>query len=395
MIDTMSSRSLAVATAAALLLATAACQDQNAPATRATQIRGSADVRIAENPRPPEGSRLGWEIGPEPTVSIGGAEGEDAYLFDRVAAAATLSDGRIVVADAGSNEVRVFDALGIHLTTWGGEGEGPGEFQDLHGLARWPGDSLAVWDYAPYGGVSIFDPEGNLSRVLSFGADRSRKNITVLRVAALLTDDQARSGDGTGLRIRHRGYEIRDAEGGVSASLGTLPAGEFFGFETRGRPVLMDVTFTRSVITATWHDLAVVSPNHDYEIRAFETDGALRRIVRMEHNLIPATQSLLALELGERSADERLKAMPLPETLPAFDAVMSDALDHLWVREYPVPGRETSYRLWTVFGPDGRVLGYVETPPGLWIQEIGADYILGRTVGDLGVQYVQKWPLRK
>ena len=34
--------------------------------------------------------------------------------------------------------------------------------------------------------------------------------------------------------------------------------------------------------------------------------------------------------------------------------------------------------LWTVFDPVGRILGFVETPDGLEIYEIGEDYILGR-----------------
>ena len=381
--------------ATALLLGTAACQqDQNALATPATQVRDSADVRIAENPRPPEGSRLGWEIGAEPTVTIGSADGDDPYIFHRVMSAVTLSDGRIVVGDAGSDEVRTFDPHGVHLASWGGKGEGPGEFPDFDGLARWRGDSIAAWDYDTSRGVSIFDSDGNLGRILYFVADRSRKNITVLRAGALLVDAQVPSGRGTGLRVRHSHYEIRDSGGRVSASFGTLPAAEFFRFEYRGMPGMTDVVFARSMTTAAWRDLAVVSPNYAYEIRAYAADGALRRIVRLDHTPIPATRSLRTLALGE-DLPEHLQAMPLPESLPAFRAVMSDALDHLWVREYPVPGRETPGPLWTVFDPEGRVLGYIETPPGLVIHEIGADYILGRTAGDLGVQRVVMWPLRR
>ena len=388
-------RTRPLSAATALLLGTAACQqDRNALATPATQVRDSADVRIAENPRPAEGSRLGWEIGAEPTVTIGSADGDDPYIFHRIMSVATLSDGRIVVGDAGSDEVRTFDPLGVHLTSWGGKGEGPGEFPDFDGLARWRGDSIAAWDYDTSRGVSIFDSDGNLGRILYFVADRSRKNITVLRAGALLVDAQVPSGRGTGLRVRHSHYEIRDSGGRVSASFGTLPAAEFFRFEYQGMSGMTDVTFARSMTTAAWRDLAVVSPNYAYEIRAYSTDGALRRIVRLDHTPIPATRSLRTLALGE-DLPEHLQAMPLPESLPAFRAVMSDALDHLWVREYPVPGRETPGPLWTVFDPEGRVLGYIETPPGLVIYEIGADYILGRTAGDLGVQRVVTWPLRR
>jgi len=54
--------------------------------------------------------------------------------------------------------------------------------------------------------------------------------------------------------------------------------------------------------------------------------------------------------LGEESLKNERKrvggyydAMPVPETLPAFDTIMSDALHHLWVREYPLPGRDVRW----------------------------------------------------
>ena len=83
------------------------------------------------------------------------------------------------------------------------------------------------------------------------------------------------------------------------------------------------------------------------------------------------------------------------EHYPAFASVMSDALDHLWVREYEVPGEERPGSLWTVFDAEGRVQGLVEMPAGLVIYEIGEDYILGKLRDELDIEYVQVWPLER
>ena len=392
----MNHRSPAVA-AAALLAGIAACGDGPNPGslTSALALRDSAGVRIAENPRPPEGSRLGWEVGPEPTVRIGSADGEDPYLFHRVWDMTALGDGRIAVADAGSEELRVFDSMGVHLATWGGRGEGPGEFRSLWAVARWPGDSVAAWEFHSNRGVSVFDSDGNLGRILRFPTVTTRTDITVLRTAAILTDHQVRSERGRGIRTLRRLYEFRDADGTVTASLGPYPASEMFERQRAGTTVWMEVPFNRSVITAAWHDLAVVTRNDIYEKRAYGTDGALRRMVRMDHTLIPATRSLLALEQEEPGHDPGDDEVPLPETLPAFDRVIADALDHLWVREYRIPGGDAPHPLWTVFDAEGRVLGHIETPRGLGIFEIGEKYVLGLAIQDLGVQQVQVWPLRR
>ena len=126
-----------------IALGAAACQqDEPSEGGSGTQPSDSAGIRIVENPPPAGGSRLGWRVGPGPAVSIGAVEGEVPYLFASAADATNLRDGRIVVVDRGSDELRVFDALGTHLATWGGRGEGPGEFIDLHHVDRWPGDSI-------------------------------------------------------------------------------------------------------------------------------------------------------------------------------------------------------------------------------------------------------------
>ena len=386
-----------IGTTATILLGAIACGDIRNPdsPTPAPRLRDSAGVRIAENPRPPAGSGLGWEIGPEPAVNIGSADGEDPYLFHRVWDMATLSGGRIAVADARAQEVRIFDLSGVHLATWGGEGEGPGEFRSLRGVARWRGDSVAAWEADSNRGVSLFDSAGKLGRVLRFAVAGSREDIMVLRVAAIVTSHDVGSGWGPELQAQQMVYDLRDADGNVTASLGPYPGYEMSERQRMAMTVWRSVPFTRSVRVAAWHDLAVISPNHTYEIRAFGTDGALRRIVRMDHTLVSATRSLLALQREESGDEDSDNDIPIPETLPAFDRVVADAVNHLWVREYRIPGQDAPRQPWTVFDPEGRVLGHVETPPELSVFEIGADYILGLATGDMGVQQVQVWPLRR
>lgn len=373
-----------------------ACTPDTPPPFSTTLLRDSAGIRIAENPRPPDGSGLGWQIGPEPTVTIGAAEGEDPYLLHRVGKAVTLSDGSIVVANGGSNEVRKFDPDGVHTGSWGGFGEGPGEFDELYQVARWRGDSIAAWDHYPHRGVSIFDSQGNLGRVVALGMGQPRRSITILRGGAFMADHWLRGESGSGLLVQEQVFEVRDADGVRTVSLAPLVGREFFEFQNRGMPVWMDIAFARKVHAAAWRDLAVVSRNDRYELRAYAADGALRHIVRVAHAPVPVTESLIAIEReewGQRGG--RFDDMPLPETLPAFSTIMSDALDHLWVREYDVPGRPGLEWLWTVFDPEGRVLGFVEMPEGLWVDEIGADHVLGRRVGEMGVVQVVMWPLRR
>ena len=158
-------------TIATMLLGIIGCQQDAEPTGRLdTEMRDSAGIRIVENTRPTTGSRLDWQIGPEPAVSIGVLEGDDPYMLFAVRDATILSDGRIIVVNAGTIELRVFDAEGTYLETWGGEGEGPGEFRTLRHIEPLPNDSVIVWGWLDPT-MTVFDPAGNFSR--SVRSDRS------------------------------------------------------------------------------------------------------------------------------------------------------------------------------------------------------------------------------
>ena len=90
-----------------------------------------------------------------------------------------------------------------------------------------------------------------------------------------------------------------------------------------------------------------------------------------------------------------LESFTLAEHFPAFSTVMADGAGHLWVREYDLPQEENPVPLWTVFDLEGRVLGFVETPQGLDILQIGEDFILGRVKDEFEVEYVQVWALER
>ena len=397
---------------AVVLLATAACSDPRATVELASEVRDSAGIRIVENVRPPDGTRLGWQVDSVPLLSIGALEAEDPYLLHQVRDATRLSDGRIVVANRGSQELRVFGTSGVHLDTWGGEGEGPGEFNSLVAVAGWQGDSVIAW-YSQRVRLSVFDRDGNFGRTMIPG-DPGDGRDTPAEVSADGTILVSRSGPGGGTigdgrRRGERLYDVANAEGVLTASMEASPGSESYLSTSGNMMRMMTLPFFRSAHTAVWAGRFVVAPNDGYEIRAFGPNGALDLVVRREHALVVPTPAHLdayierqvtARPPGEqaerrRSLREQLADVPMPETFPAFDQILADALGNLWIQEYDLPGQERPDPLWTVFDEEGRVLGFVETPSGLRIYEIGDDYILGRATDDLGVEYVQMWSLER
>ncbi len=381
-----------------------ACQPDAEPAGGPdVQQRDSAGIQIVENARPPDGSRLDWRIGSEPAVSIGVLEGEDPYMLFAVRDATILSDGRIVVV--GANELRVFDPMGIYLETWGGRGEGPGEFIDLYQADPWLGDSLVAGDFR-HETMTVFDSNGNVGRIVRLEDSPIVSPRAVFELGLYMV-----MRDGSILLAREPSHPdtvdvaIFDAEGGSRRFLGSHPGWENYYLERANS--LNNVIFSRTLAMAPWGELVVISPTDRSEITAFTKDATLARIVRLGHEprepeqanvdaYIEARVSRVPSEMVEYRVQYRgeMQDIPVAEYFPAFTSVMTDALDHLWVEEFAVPGEDQPGVLWTVLDSEGRVLGFVETPKELGIYEIGADYILGKTEDEeFGVESVQVWRL--
>jgi hypothetical protein len=371
-------------------------------------VRDSAGVTIVENARPDPSHDVQWVVATEPSLSIGALEGDERYQFFRVADALRLGDGRIVVANRGTSEIRLYDPAGQYLDAWGSTGEGPGEFTNLSLVTRWPGDSLLVWD-SRQRRLTVFDASGEVGRTFPFGSNETVNRPEFLDVladgsllvagSAVVTPDEISSG----LQRAPRVFGRADHSGQILGSFGTHPGNEA---HIQVSPEVVNVIrhpFARRTVAVAWGGNALISPTDRYELATFDMTGGLVLSARLAHPLEPVTdadmQAFVESQIMEADEEQhaRLRQLyrdvPLVETFPAFGEIHVDALDHLWVRDYRPPPQAPGG--WTVFDPHGRVLGRIDTPPGLDVMEIGEAYILGRATDDFDVEYVQVWGLTR
>lgn len=413
----------------------ASCGDRGSGPTPLTDtpqygVRDSAGISIVENPRPAPESRLGWTVGTEPLVSIGTTEATADFQLHGVEDATRLADGRIVVANGGSMELLVFDATGQYRAAWGGEGEGPGEFADVNRVRPWATDSL-IADDPEQGRISVFDLDGNHGWTVSLRSRSEATGIVASGVQAIrgmmglamspdvvigiLPDGTLFTRDAEfwrteGFWHQDHAYALRTVDGDTRASLGKHPGPQTFsgGSYTQGNTVYFSSLrhpFGQTTHTTVWGDLAAIGRTEAYEIKAYRSDGSLARIVRRDYEPRIPTQAeqnaSFRRYVAGLPADRRARAaevaanVPLVDAFPAFAGAAGDALGHLWIAEFERPGEEYDGMLWTVFDREGRVLGLVETPEGLTIFEIGADYILAKVTDALDIEYVRLWGLTR
>lgn len=402
-----------VAIAAAL---SSACSSGDAGPSVAVTVRDSAGVTIVENAGEPSLEGGGWSVGAEPVLSIGTFQGDTLQQLYRVQGAARLSDGRIVVANAGSGEIRVYGPDGAFGGSHGGRGRGPGEFQFPALAGVLGGDTLVVTDYQLRRISLIHAADGHLrSSAVDEEAGGAlfphgildNRTVVVGGGFYFSSDDDTQLSNGY---VRPpTSYLALELDGSLARDFGELPGSEFFmNVSQSGGGTMMFarlIPFGKSPREAVSRDRFFYGSGDTWEVRAFDSRGDLVRIIRRDREPRPVTAEDLDAHLQERldeAEDEDARAsvrrshaeMPTPELMPAFGSLVADTEGHLWVERFRGPGEGGSPR-YDVFDGEGRLVASVEMPVDMEILEIGGNYLLGLYRDELEVEYVRMYPLTR
>jgi hypothetical protein len=364
-------------------------------------------VPIIENGAEPETGRT-WRLDPLPIIDIGGSNAPPNEALHRVAGAVRLSDGLIVVADAGSSSLRVFDANGSFTALIGGPGEGPGEFRSMHHFARLPGDSLLIYDLQ-LGRVTLFDDNGRPSREFRIGASAASPPGSVTGVLADgslvvrgFIDLGGRSP--SGLERMESWESVYSPEGTVLDTLGRFGSEAFFVSIDRGFTVY-ELPFARISFTHAAGDRLWTGDSSRPEIRALDPTGQPRLILRWQapSRPIDAAARDAALAHARRNARddnarrdlERIHGeMNLTGQMPAFSILRGDEDGNLWVQDYRTPWDEGP-STWRIFDPEGVLIATAMLPARFAPSQIGSDYVLGTWRDELDVEHVQLYALQR
>lgn len=362
-----------------------------------------------------------WRLSPTPRVLIGSADGADAEQFNQIMGLVRQSNGNLVVANMGSNELRFFDSAGKHVRNAGRSGGGPGEFRQLFALFRGPADSLMAYDVVQ--GFHIFDPVGRFARTIAYGRDRP----TPMRLWPYGWFD-----DGTQLAgaqsPRDRGRQGRwidsmsffrmDPNGERKAEVGRFPFFEFVGSTFGPMPVVFGPTFAVAVRDSRY----CTGFSAEYQIRCADRDGRNPVVIRRADPPTPVTPEAvkqyqdsyrsLSME-GGGAVPEQLKAQResilqqavFARQQPYFSRLLLAENGELWVERYQSIDamRTTSFlgpvsntpREWDVFDRSGGWRATVSVPPRFKPFEVGAGYVLGVLLGEDDLEQVALYTLQR
>jgi hypothetical protein len=373
-------------------------------------VRDSAGVQIVENTEPWWTEHEAWRLGDEPLLDLGTVEGDPAYELYDVAGAVRLGDGRILVANGGSGELRFYDARGRHLFNVGRRGAGPGEFEGMDQPRRFAADSVIVPDFLLQR-VSVFTVEGGFVRSF-FLQDINRRYLVIGNFgdgSVLLAGGIGFAGGTSGVGVLRDSalYIRRHPTRTAVDTVGTYPKNELYITQTGEVRSVTGIPFGKTGQAAVARDHFYFGSGDDTEIRVYTPVGTLIRLIRFTHENLELSDWDIdryvndALERMERQSSEslhrywrnRFAVTPFPDAMPPYGPFIVDDDQNLWVEEYRRPWDEPPR--FRVFDPGGQLLGTVEIPGGLRLYHIGDDFVLGKWRDEMDVEHVRLYELIK
>ncbi len=375
---------------------------------RGVVVRDSGGVRIVENAT--AASELAvWTLAGQPRFQLGTVEGDLAEQFFRVSGAVRLSDGRIAVANAGSQELRLFTPGGRHLRSVGGRGGGPGEYRGMRGLWRFTGDSLLIHD-GLQDRLTLYTSDGVLARSWQMtppGGFYTPPPIGRLANGDYIAEAAATEGGPLG-PVTYTTVLVRySAQGQPRDTVATASGGQGYWAECDpGGTMVCNVAlpFALTSATAVGEHRIYLGNGETYEIRVFTAANGLTNIWRWNVQIREVTSEDVRryrehqLEAaGDENARRRIERwyleMPLPDVMPMYSAFLLDSGENLWVEDYRPPFQSPIW--YTVFDSSGTVVARITIPLGLDITDVGSDYVLAVWKDELDVEYVQLYDLIK
>jgi len=394
--------------AAVLLFGVCACDGAEVTAG------GGADLPTTE-PSPPYAE---WALDSMASVRIG-AEGAPEYQFSRIGYAARLSDGRLVVYDGASSELRWFDPEGASLFRAGGRGEGPGEFLNVASATVTPHDSVVLYDSRNQR-LTWFGPEGSLSRTLRLELHPMAVTLVPFGDGRLIISEERPAFNIGGEEYNYARDSVLVVVADGNEALDTLmhrsgrEAATWVEY-TDGQPTgtrQFGLPFGHPTLLGATSDEVVMVEDSRPELAFFNEEGEPVRLARrtdldprplstdlrqeyVSHAIRRAREGGFPEQPAAEGAEGLLEVTSEGKWVAPFDRMLTDPVsERLWVRDHVFEWNVGEAQHWTVHDAAGQVLGRVRTPPGLEVMQVAPNHVVGVERDGMGVEYVVAYGFR-
>lgn len=357
-----------------------------------------------------------WSVDSHPVLEIGG---NSVQLF-RVVSARFLNTGGVVVGNAGSSEVVLFEADGSEAWRFGGQGEGPGKFGEIASTALCSDSVLAVSEESRR--LTLVSATGELLGIRDLKpSSGARSGVFVgfegisedCRRALIMTANPEGSGGAEGRPFRFE-YDLwwYDLATEVMTLVTTVPGPEMFDYAADGNSYVVPLPFGAQPSFASGRGWFAVADGSRYEVHRFSDDGPAevvrwsrgRREISPEEKRSYGRGRQAWLDAGGiPAAFPPLSALPVSRVVPAIGRLVLGEDGELWAKSFPTrssgrdwAGEANSDRNgthWSVIDSHGIWLSELTLPARFTLMDVSGDRLLGVWRDEFDVEHIRIYKL--
>lgn len=347
-------------------------------------------------------------------VEIGVHGERPGHDLGYVIGVALLDDGAVVVADAGGQELRVFDANGNLQTTAGRPGDGPGDLAFLAGVNGCTDGRLVARQPRR---VTMFSRDGALQQVVTapdptamYGQDAVGVNAACDQQLWLTRGQLPFDTAG----FVQQPWFLQWTNPRDTVDVLAFTGLERFRTEVNGEPAMIAVPWMPEPSWATFDSTVVFASGANDTLRIWHaargwqdvpiplSARAIRDADRAGY--VADRNAAIAMEPREARSLMALEALPsVPSRAPVVAELLGDGVSRVWIRPFPdsssgykeagTPARAGGER-WLTFDINSRQMAWVRVPEGLALKAVHGDRIAGVREAEDGAQHVLVCELR-
>ena len=302
-----------------------------------------------------------------PMDSIGILMGDSCYTLGAIADFTMLPGARPVILDMIKGTVSIFDSTGVFVSSFGGFGEGPGEFQGPMSLVRLPSGIILVMDRQAK--VISFNSQGEYLN------DWTMEGLGGFSIESMPFDDSTFVSYSFSMRLNESGYGINFLMNRYDAITGEVLT-EYFDWSGEPRPST-DFTPGYLVAASDGRGRMYISriQSESWMIEVYGADATpldtislfpdRERVSASDSAMIPGTVYIgYAFSDGET---QETAFVNMPESHPFISVLGVDGDGNIWCRRGGLPGN-----LWDVVSPEGEQLRevFVTLPDSAYYMDV-------------------------
>ena len=376
-----------------------ACDDSSLPAVT---FRDSLGVSIVESALPQWTEDTAWRMEETPIVDLTESGAGDEHQFYAVRDVLSADSNHLVVADGGSQQLRIYDSAGRFQRAFGGTGDGPGEFQSLRVVVALLDGTLVAQDGRPGGRIVEFDVARGLTATFRRpeGVYPLRQPIPSTGVFGFEIEGVSEDGMLLGLQ-RPVATVVQLSEDRTSrVPIASVPHDEVF-VVARGDAIPLMGRRTHIVPIGS-DEIALGTADALGYSRIDARTGAMKFTARIVGVSLAVSRREIEAErrarLGPNPSARTLELfaeLPDPKEKPAYQRLLLDVEGNVWAGEYMGLARRDEPQRWYVWDRNGQWLGVVQAPARFEVMRVGSDRVFGVRRASYDTEHPQVLRLRK